>query len=763
MGNDTNRKPTQVDAGWRGNKKEGGRRATEVDEGWRGGKTEGGRRATEVDEGWRGGKTGGGRRATEVDEGWRKEISSTLDPADVMSGATANTFSTIAEFKDAVEKLPELKSSKGAVYPVKKTISKAGGESIILLCSDPNGNDVVAKVYYEPVNGAGSSISSRSRVLEYMGTEEGKRYTLAVSDIGLVAFGDSRYYFEIMPYCASTDLSDDGAYSFDRLVEIARQLNEALHSIHQAGIIHRDIKPENIFMIDGQVKLGDFGIAKNAAPGRSNITVHILGTEGYAAPEASRYIFSEKSDYYSLGVTLASLFEGHYIFESLDYEMLAWAQENERLPLKRVDPNREQLENLLNGLCRINAKQRFGYEDVKRWLEDHNYTGGGMTEEWEKPFRMLGEVYSDEKSMFYGITKDEQHWEEAKTMLYSKFIEHFFMSFRTDLARSAQVADELYRANSRDRGLSVFLKGLYAPGPIVWKGYTFTSLAELGGKMAATKTPAAYGELLQNRCISHWLSNTEGISVDDATLKLVKAIEDFSDSEPEAACYWFGNAFAPGRMLSICGRRVATIDGLVKAMFSVPRVFYQADGYEKLLDRVVGADLYGFLYSFGYRSVIENVWKHLGSCDTFNKVANLISMMDTIAVKAGADPAPIRSFFLYYGPLGIATYTRSMASKVYRALDSDGRQILSRIADFKAPAAGSVSELFRAYTPLVQDVDKLRRNLVENPHCILTGVYEGKGVICTNLVGCFAFKIFDRKAPLGFHAWIEAANGGGKA
>ena len=43
------------------------------------------------------------------------------------------------------------------------------------------------------------------------------------------------------------------------------------------------------------------------------------GSEGYAAPEASRYIFSEKSDYYSLGVTLASLFEGHYIFESLDF------------------------------------------------------------------------------------------------------------------------------------------------------------------------------------------------------------------------------------------------------------------------------------------------------------------------------------------------------------------------------------------------------------------------------------------------------------
>lgn len=140
-------------------------------------------------------------KPTQIDDGWRKGAADMLDPTNVMNSATANYFATLDSFKDAVEKLPELKSSTGNVYPVKKTISRAGGESIILLCADPDGNDVVSKVYYEPVNGAGSSISTRSRVLEYMGTEEGKRYTLAVSEIGLVEFSESKYYFEIMPYC----------------------------------------------------------------------------------------------------------------------------------------------------------------------------------------------------------------------------------------------------------------------------------------------------------------------------------------------------------------------------------------------------------------------------------------------------------------------------------------------------------------------------------------------------------------------------------
>ncbi len=734
------------------------RQATKVDTGWRD-HEESGRRATEVDDGWR---TSGpnGRQATQVDAGWRKEIADTLDPKSVMNSVTANFFATIDEFKDAVERLSELKTSLGNVFHVKKTISRDGGESIILQCSAPDGNDVVAKVYYEPVNGKGSSISSRTHILEYMGTEEGKKYTLAVTEIGAVEFGESKYYFEIMPYCASTDLSDDGAYSFEQIVEITRQLNEALHSIHQAGIIHRDIKPENLYEFEGQYKLGDFGIAKNGVQGRSRVTEHILGTEGYRAPEATRYVYGPASDYYSLGVTLASLFEGHFIFDNMTYEMQVLAQENERLPLVKNDPNREELENLLNGLCRINPRQRFGYDDVNRWLTDHNYTGGGTDEEWPKAFRLLGDIYRDERSMFFGITKDEKHWEEAKEMLYRKTIEQFFVSFRTDIARSAQIADELYRTDNRDKGLSVFLKNLFPPGPIVWRGVSFNSLRDLGSKMVATKTPIAYSELLQNHCVSHWLTNTVGINVDDNTIKLVESIESLSSAEPKVACYWFGNSFATTKGLNICNTFVTNLNELIGSLFSSPNTFYQTDGYQKLLNRDDGADLYGFLYSLGYKEIIEKVWENLKSCDLFNKTVVLMSMLDIIATRAGVDTTIIRSFFTFYGPVGIATFTKRLVeNNVYIPLDADGKQILGRISSFNAPAVGTINDLFRTYAPLVDSVDKLRKNLIENPHCILTGVYDNRGVICTNLLGCFAFKIFDRMAPLGFNAWIEA-NGG---
>ena len=748
------------------------RQATQADAGWRAGAAPAAppRQATQADAGWRAEAAPAAppRQATTVDKGWRNTAEDTPDPGRVMNQATANAYTRIEDFQAAVGRLSELISSEGIKYPVKQTLSKDGGESAILLCADPDGRDVVAKVYYEPVDSAGSSILARTKVLEYMDTEDGQKYTLAVSEIGLVELGGSQYYFEIMPYCKEGDLTHDQAFSFEQIVEMADYLNEALHSMHTAGILHRDIKPANLYRLDGRIVIGDFGVAKLTKAG---VTRHTAGTDGYRAPESvlavsaeeSAFFFDEKSDYYSLGVTLGSLYEGHFVYDGMNAAMITVAVRQGRLPLTRTDPGREQLENLLNGLCRYDSRYRFGYEDVRRWVLDHNYTGGIMEDEWPKAFRMLNEEYRDEKSLFEGITRDAAHWDEGKELLYSKFFENFFMSFRTDLARAAQIVDEKWRTSDRDKGLSIFLKTLFAPGPIVWRGYTFSGLQELAEKMAVTQTPAAYGEILQKRCVSHWLANTEGIQNDEKAAALVDAIEKKSLQEPELACYWFGNSFAAHRTLRICGQTVSTVDELLRVFFDSAQDFYMKGAYEKLMDRGKGADLYGFLYSFGCQDIIEDQWAAAEKCDEFNKACILLGLLDTISGKTGADPGLLRRFFVRCGPIGIAVYTKQLIERkdpVYRGLDADGKQIIAQIAKFRPAAGESVNELFRAYTPLVDLVKRFQIVLMDNPYCVSAGLYDGSGVLCTNLVGCFAFRIFGRAAPLGFHAQIESARGG---
>lgn len=745
------RKETQVDTGWRAGEKQATppvRQETQVDAGWR---------AREAQ------AASSARQATQMDAGWRN-----TGEADA---PVANAYARIEDFQTAVGQLPELVSSTGAVYSVKGTLSRTGGESAVLLCAAPDGQDVVAKVYFEQLNSASSSFAARMKVLQYMGTGEGRRYTLAVIGFGLVPLSGSQYYFEITPYCTQGDLTNYRVSSFQEMVALVKYFNEALHSIHSADILHRDIKPANLYRLDGRIVIGDFGVAKLA---RSGVTRHTAGTDGYRAPEStlavsaegSAFFFDKKSDYYSLGVTLGCLYEGHFVYEGMGVDQMTAGVLAGRIPLTRVEPWRGQLENLLNGLCCVGLKQRFGYEEVCRWVADQNYTGGIARDGWPKAFWIMNEEHWDAKSLFEGITRDGAHWNEGKDLLYSKYFENFFTPFHTGLARAAQVADEDWRARDRDKGLSVFLKSLYPYGPIVWRGYTFEGLQALGDRMISTKTPAAYGELLQKKCVTHWLSNTEGIPVEDRkrSMDVVEAMERVSLKEPQLACYWFGSNFAQQRRLEICGCTVADVGGLLRALFQTPRNFYREEVYHKLMSRTGGAGLYGFLYSFGYRQIIEGGWARMEDCSEFDKVCILIGMLDTIAVKAGEDPEPLRRFFVQYGPVGIASYTKRLVertgSPVYRGLNAGGKQLLTQIADFRPAAAGTVDELLSAYEPLLELVKRLQIELIDNPYCVSAGIYESQGVLCTNLAGCFALRIFGRSAPLGFHGWIESSEGG---
>ena len=109
-----------------------------------------------------------------------------------------------------------------------------------------------------------------------------------------------------------TLLRKDGRLPEVQVRNLAIQLCDILSYLHAQQIIFRDLKPGNI-MIDriGHVKLVDFSIARLFRPGQTRDT-QALGTVGYAAPE--QYGGSqtdERSDIYTLGVTLYELLTGY--------------------------------------------------------------------------------------------------------------------------------------------------------------------------------------------------------------------------------------------------------------------------------------------------------------------------------------------------------------------------------------------------------------------------------------------------------------------
>lgn len=101
------------------------------------------------------------------------------------------------------------------------------------------------------------------------------------------------------------------------------QIAEALTYLHRRGIIHRDLKPENVLVVDGHVKVLDFGLAQARDHVASTIG-GVSGTLGYIAPETLQGApFSEASDFYALGVMAYEiLFEGPLYHGSTFHEVV---------------------------------------------------------------------------------------------------------------------------------------------------------------------------------------------------------------------------------------------------------------------------------------------------------------------------------------------------------------------------------------------------------------------------------------------------------
>lgn len=123
--------------------------------------------------------------------------------------------------------------------------------------------------------------------------------------------------------------------SYKEAVSIAIQVSMGIEAAHNNHIIHRDIKPQNIIISrEGKVKVTDFGIAKAATS--NTITSNVMGSVHYTSPEQARGGYSdEKSDIYSLGITMFEMLTGRVPFNGETTVAIAIKHIQEELPRPR--------------------------------------------------------------------------------------------------------------------------------------------------------------------------------------------------------------------------------------------------------------------------------------------------------------------------------------------------------------------------------------------------------------------------------------------
>ena len=120
-----------------------------------------------------------------------------------------------------------------------------------------------------------------------------------------------------------------GALGARKAVDYGVQVCRGLAAAHEHGVVHRDLKPENLFLTaDGQVKILDFGLAKQTGPAADKDELpraetrtaateagRVMGTAGYMSPEQAQGERADaRSDLFALGAILYEMLSGRRAF-----------------------------------------------------------------------------------------------------------------------------------------------------------------------------------------------------------------------------------------------------------------------------------------------------------------------------------------------------------------------------------------------------------------------------------------------------------------
>lgn len=142
------------------------------------------------------------------------------------------------------------------------------------------------------------------------------------------------------------------------ILEWFAQICFALKHVHERKVLHRDLKTQNIFLMKtGQIKLGDFGIAR-VLDATKDYAKTMVGTPYYLSPEIIEdKPYNYKSDVWSSGVVLYEMTTLKHPFDADSLVILARQILNDQYP----DPDpvySEEMVSLIRTMLAKDAKLR---------------------------------------------------------------------------------------------------------------------------------------------------------------------------------------------------------------------------------------------------------------------------------------------------------------------------------------------------------------------------------------------------------------------
>jgi serine/threonine protein kinase len=193
-------------------------------------------------------------------------------------------------------------------YTIKRAIGRGGFGEVYYATSD-SGKEVALKLILRNLD------VERRGVMQCMNLKCPN--LLTIFDLKTSDSGDT---FVVMEYVAGPSLASvlrqyPAGLPAAEVRHWLKGLVDGVAYLHDHGIVHRDLKPANLFMEEGIVKIGDYGLAKLITPSQGTEHSESIGTCHYMAPEIGSGKYYKPIDVYAMGVILYEMLTGRVPFE----------------------------------------------------------------------------------------------------------------------------------------------------------------------------------------------------------------------------------------------------------------------------------------------------------------------------------------------------------------------------------------------------------------------------------------------------------------
>lgn len=333
-------------------------------------------------------------------------------------------------------------SVKGRIYSILKQIGSGGSSKVFQVLNEKK--QIYAIKYVNLEEADHQTVDSYRNEIAYLN----KLQQHSDKIIRLYDYEITDQYIYMVMECGNIDLNSwlKKKKSIDPWERKSywKNMLEAVHTIHQHGIVHSDLKPANFLIVDGMLKLIDFGIANQMQPDTTSIVKDSqVGTVNYMPPEAikdmsssrengkSKSKISPKSDVWSLGCILYYMTYGKTPFQHII---------NQISKLHAIiDPNHEiefpdipekDLQDVLKRCLIRDPKQRISIAELLAHpyvhIQTHPGNHKGASEEMKHVLGQLvglnspNSILKAAKTLYEHYSSDQSHDSSSSSKTFEK-------------------------------------------------------------------------------------------------------------------------------------------------------------------------------------------------------------------------------------------------------------------------------------------------------------------------------------------------------